>query len=206
MSKAFHATCRWTRSSYEGLDGFHRVGAPARLPAARRASARGRPRDRDHGARLRADAPADRVARHDRDGDRPSRRALRRWQGTPDAYAPASAAQMGARPRVRCRPGAWLTRVDHDRAAARHPVRDDVRLRVGVVAASARLPRGDARRRARLDPSRTARDLRREAAEASAVPRAEGGVLPLGLRAGPVGAHRLGTRRGARARRAAATP
>ena len=56
---------------------------------------------------------------------------------------------LGERPRLRSRARARLARADDDRAPARHPERDDVRLRVGVAAAPARLPRGDARRRAR---------------------------------------------------------
>ena len=60
----------------EGLGRLHRERAPARLPAARRAAAGAGARGRDHRARLRADAAADRVARDDGDGDRPSRRPL----------------------------------------------------------------------------------------------------------------------------------
>ena len=116
-------------------------------------------------------------------------KALRRWaQG----------------PRLRPRARARLARADDDRAPARHPELDDVRLRVGVAPAPARLPRRDAGRRARGDPARAAQDLRRRAAEAAAVPGAEGGVLPLGLRAERVGADRLVDRPGPRARRAAA--
>ena len=69
------ARAAWSR---EGLDRHDGERAPARLPAARRAAARAGPRGRDHGARLRADAAADRVARHDGDGDRPPRRPLAR--------------------------------------------------------------------------------------------------------------------------------
>ena len=71
------------------------------------------------------------------------------------------------------------------------------------LAAPARLPRGDARRRARLDPARAPREVRRRPAQAPAVPGAEGGVLPLGLRARPDGAPRLVHRPRARPRRAA---
>ena len=82
------------------------------------------------------------------------------------------------------------------------PSCDDVRLRVRVAAAPARLPRGDTRRRPGLDPARAPEALRRDAAEAAAVRGAEGGVLPRGLRAGPLGARGLVDRPGARARRA----
>ena len=149
-------------------------------------------RGRDHDARLRADDSADRVARHDRDRDRPPRRPLVDRQGAPAALAAAGTAALGEGTRLRPRARARLARADDDGAPPRHPELDDLRLRVGVAAAPARLPRGDARRRARLDPARAARDLRREAAEAAAVPGAEGGVLPLGLRARPLGARRTG--------------
>ena len=99
--------------------------------------------------------------------------ALRRW-----------AKPRALRPRARAR----LARPDADRALARHPERDHVRLRVRLAPAPARLPRGDARRRPRGDPARAARPLRRAAAEAAPLPRPEGGVLPRRLRAGsPVG-------------------
>ena len=71
--------------------------------------------------------------------------------------APARAAAVGARPRLRRRARARLARADDDRAPARHPELDHVRLRVGVAAAPARLPRRDAGRRPRLDPARAAR-------------------------------------------------
>src|SRR2546423_315000 len=53
------------------------------------------------------------------------------------------------------------------------------------------------------DPARPTRPLRRRAPEASPVPGAQGGVLPLRLRARPGGARALADRAGARARRAA---
>ena len=73
-------------------------------------------------------------------------RALRRW----------------ARTRVRRRARARLARADDDRAAPGHPEHDDVRLRVRVAAAPARLPRGDEGRRPGHDPARAPRTLRRE--------------------------------------------
>ena len=94
-------------------------------------------------------------------------RALRRW---------------AQRPRLRPRARPRLARADHDRAAARHPELDDVRLRVGVAPAPARLPRSDAGRRPGGDPAQAARVVRRRPAEARPVRGAEGGVLPLRLR------------------------
>ena len=114
------------------------------------------PRRRDHGARLRADAAADRVARDDRDRDRPPRRPLGARQGAADALAPEGAARVGEAARVRSRARARLARADDDRSPPRHPERDDVRLRVGVAAAPARLPCGDPGRRAGLDPAPSA--------------------------------------------------
>ena len=90
-----------------------------------------------------------------------------------------------------------------DRAPARHPELDDVRLRVRDAAAPARLPRGDEGRRARRDPPGATRAVRRAPAEARAVPRPQGGVLPLRLRARPLAARPLRRRSGARARRPA---
>ena len=78
------------------------------------------------------------------------------------------------------------------RPPARHPERDDVRLRVGVAPAPARLPRRDEGRRPRGDPARAAEALRRGAAEAAPLPGSEGGVLPRRLRARPELPARLG--------------
>ena len=91
----------------------------------------------------------------------------------------------------------------HDRAAARDPERDHLRLRVRVAAASARLPRCDAGRRAGGDPARAAGALRRAAAEARPVPGPEGGVLPRRLRARPRRARAVRARPGEDARRRA---
>ena len=146
----------------EGLGRLHGERASARLPAARRSCLRAAgPRGRDHRARLRADAAADRVARHDRDRDRPPRRPLGARQGAADARAAEGAAPLGEAARLRSRARPRLARADDDRAPARHPERDDVRLRVGVAAAPARLPRRDARRRPRLDPAGAPRAVQR---------------------------------------------
>src|ERR1700676_5110408 len=75
---------------------------------------------------------------------------------------------------------------------------------MGLAAAPARLPGGDEGSRPGLDPGRAAGQLRHRAAEAPAVPRAEGGVLPRRLRARRGRARRLGDRSGADARGAAA--
>src|SRR6476646_6250799 len=90
---------------------------------------------------------------------------------------------MGKATRLRSRTRARVARADDDRAPARDPELDHLRLRMGVAAASTRLPRGNAGRRSGLDPARAAQELRRGAAEAAAVPGPEGGVLPLGFRA-----------------------
>jgi hypothetical protein len=63
------------------------------------------------------------------------------------------------------------------------PERDHVRLRVRVAAAPARLPRATRGRRAGGDPARSGSSATAPAAEARAVPRPEGGVLPRRLRA-----------------------
>ena len=119
-------------------------------------------------------------------------------QGARRCVAAARAAALGEGTRLRRRARARLARADDDRAPARHPELDDVRLRVGVAPAPARLPRRDEGRRAGLDPARAARPLRRRAAEARPVPGAEGGVLPLRLRARPARRSTAGrsTRRG----------
>ena len=157
-------------ASHEGLVRLHRERAPARVPAARRAPPRAGPRGRDHGTRLRADAAADRVARDDGDGDRASRRPVGAREVRAAAVAAEGAAAVGEGPRLRPRTRARLTRADDDGAPPRHPERDDVRLRVGVAPAPARLQGGDAGRRPRRDPARAAREVHRGAAEAPPVP------------------------------------
>ena len=57
------------------------------------------------------------------------------------------------------------------------------------------LPARPARRRARRDPARAARALRRDRAQAAPLPGAQGGVLPRGLRARPGRARRARARR-----------
>ena len=56
-----------------------------------------------------------------------------------------------------------------------------VRLRVRPRPAHARLARGDPGRRSRRDPAGAARPARRTRRQGTPLPRAEGGVLPLGL-------------------------
>src|SRR5205814_8208706 len=120
----------------------------------------------------------------------------------PPDDGPARRAQaLGERTRLRRRARPRLPRADDHGAAPRHPELDDVRLRVRDVPAPARLPRCDAGRRPRRDPARAARAVRRQAAEARAVPGAEGGVLPRRLRARPLAARAVLDRPGARARR-----
>jgi hypothetical protein len=66
------------------------------------------------------------------------------------------AATLGEGARVRRRARARLARADHDGEAARHPELDDVRLRVRVAPAPARLPSRDEGRRPRRDPAQSA--------------------------------------------------
>src|SRR3954471_18510230 len=92
---------------------------------------------------------------------------------------------MGEAARLRARAGARVARTDRDGTPARPAERDDARLRVRDAAAPARHARRHARRRTRSDPARTARAFWSPPPEAAALPRTEGGVLPLRLRAGP---------------------
>src|SRR5207253_906001 len=85
----------------------------------------------------------------------------------------------------------------------RDPELYDIRLRVGVVATPARRPRCHEGRHPGVDPSATAHDVWRGAAEAPSVPGAEGGVLPCRLRARPVAARPVLRRARARAGRPA---
>ncbi len=197
--------CRWRASSAdEGLDRHDGECAPARLPAAGRAARGAGRRGRDHGARVRPDAAADRAARHEGDGDRAPRRPVAARQGATAHLAPAHLEGLGEAPRLRRRAGARIARADDHSPPARDPELDDLRLRVRLAAARARLPRSDEGRRPGVDPARAPRPLRRTAPEAARVPRAEGGVLPLGLRPRPEGARRVAARPGAHARRAPA--
>ena len=79
------------------------------------------------------------------------------------------------------RPGAGtrLARADDHGQAPRHSQLHDVRLRVGLAPAPARLPGRHASGRARGDPARATRALRRPPTQAAALPRAQGGVLPV---------------------------
>ena len=95
--------------------------------------------------------------------------ALRRW---------------AKRRQLRPCPLARVARAPAGRPHARHPVRVRVRLRVRACPARARLPRGNARRRAGRDPAGRASTGSARAPEGSPLPGLEGGVLPLGLRAG----------------------
>src|SRR5581483_4275117 len=155
----------------------------------------------DNDPRLCADRAADRAARDDGDGDRPPRRALPLRQGGADGEPPPRVAELGARSGVRPRARPWFARADVDGATAANPERDDLRLRVGVAPAPARLPRCDTRRRARMDPTRPTCTLRRRAAETPPVRWPEGGVLPRRLRARPGRARHVAERSCADARR-----
>jgi hypothetical protein len=178
----------------EDLDRHHGARSRAGVPAADRAPARARGRGRDHVPRLRADGAAARAPRNRRRDPRPPRRSVTLRQDTLAPFANARVALVGPRQELRRSARARLARADADRAPARHSKRDDVRLRVRLAPAPARLPGGDAGRGPRRDSARAAGALWSRAVQARAVPRAEGGVLPRRLRARPVGARRLGDR------------
>jgi hypothetical protein len=73
---------------------------------------------------------------------RAPRRALAHREGARDGLATARPAKLGASSRIRHRARARLARADDDRTAARSPELDHVRLRVGLPATPARVPRG----------------------------------------------------------------
>ena len=84
---------------------------------------------------------------------------------------------LGARAALRPRARPRLQRRHGRRAAAAHPVLDDVRLRVGDGAAHRQLPPRAGGRRARGDPAGAPGALRRDA-QAAPLPGPQGGVLP----------------------------
>src|SRR5919197_593532 len=198
--------CSWrcasgSSSGYEGLDRPHPAGPRAGHTAADPAAARARRRGRGHVTRLRPDGGAAGVARHRRRGARAARWALAAREGTVAVLETPRAAGLGEGPGVRRRPHARLARTDRDRPPPRDPERDDVRLRVRLAPAPARLPRRHTRGRPGRDSTGTARALRRRAREARPLRGAEGGVLPRGLRAGPERARPVDDRSRADARR-----
>src|SRR5581483_11622251 len=96
-----------------------------------------------HRARIRADASAARTPR-DRGGrHRAPRRPVAVGEGAADVVAPTDAAAVGGSAIVRRRARARLARADADREAPRHPELDDLRLRVRLAPAPARLSSGD---------------------------------------------------------------
>ena len=134
--------------------------------------------------RLRADAWSSSLCTGSRASSSGTTAAARAWASSrADAAAPALGA--GRRPTpLRLRARARLARADARRAPARCSELDDVRLRVRAASAPARLPRRDARRRARGDPAERLAPYGVRAAEAGSLPGPEGGVLPRRLRAG----------------------
>src|SRR5207302_1962298 len=140
----------------------------------------------DHRTRLRPDAAAARAARSLGGGDRQARGALPPAEGPPDESPSRRAQTVGEGTRLRRRARARLARADDDRAPARDSQLDDVRLRVRDAPAPARLPGGDEGGRPRGDPTGAPAPVRRQAAEARAVPGAERGVLSRRLRARPL--------------------
>ena len=161
------------------------AGARAGLPAADRYAPRARRRGRGHDARLRADAGASRTAPHRCRGDRSARWAVAGREGVCARVAAPRAQALREGPRLRPRPGARLPRADDHGAPAGHPERDDARLRVRDAPAPSRRPRGDEGRRPRCDPGGAHGPLRRAPTEAPPVSGAQGGVLPVRLRARP---------------------
>ena len=111
--------------------------------------------------------------------------ATRARQGARRGRPRSRAAPLRPRPRLRLRARTRLDRPAPGVPPAADPEHDDVRLRVGVAPAPRQLPARESRAGAGRDPGRAARALRREAAEAGPLPGAEGGVLPVGLRARP---------------------
>ncbi len=91
---------------------------------------------------------------------------------------------MGPRPPLRPGPGPRLQRHHDRRGAPADPLLDDVRLRVGDGPAQRQLPARRGRRGPRRDPAGTALPLRRPRQDPR-LSRAQGGVLPGGLRTGP---------------------
>ena len=144
------------------------------------------PRRRGDGARLRADARAGGDRRARRAGRGGAWRALRRRQAAQPRRPLGRALALGAHPpALRPRRRARLERPADRGARAARARRRPLRLRVGDVPAHDRLPPRAARDRARRDPARAAAALRRRAAQAAPLPRAQGGVLPPRLRARP---------------------
>ena len=95
-------------------------------------------------------------------GDRAPPRRAAGGEGPRPGVALARARELGQGPPLRRRARPRLERRHGRREAARDPERDDVRLRVGDRPAHGQLPPRAARRRARRDPARAARALRRE--------------------------------------------
>ncbi len=193
--------CRSCSPKGESLDRHDGTCTCAGVSAADEAAARARRGDPGHLPRLRPDAAAAGLARDRGGGDRKARRPVAVRQSALDGIAPADASPLGEGTRLRHRARPRLARADDDRAALRHPERDDVRLRVRLAAAPARLPGGHEGRRTGLDPAGAPGQVRDGAAQAPAVPRSEGGVLPGRLRAGPLRPRALRARSFANPRR-----
>ena len=166
----------------------------ARHAARHRRAARAGARGARHRARLRPDGAAVRALRPGARG-RSGATGAAAWRPRPWGWPSVGragalgAAQRPLRPRARTR----LQRRHRRRAAAAHPVVDDVRLRVGEGPAHRQLPPRAGGRGARGDPARAPRPLWRRR-QAPALSGAQGGVLPRRLRARPGGARRAGPR------------
>ena len=172
-------------SAHEDLDRPLGTRPPGRLPAARRsgcAPQATRSRSRPATSPRRSSSQSSRVSERCRSGRTAGAlpggklrslagrsTALWRWARSRPSFDLAAAHGSNDLPIVATR-------------AARARSRP-LRLRVGDVSAHDRLPPRAARDRARRDPARAAAPLRRRAAQAAPLSRAQGGVLPPRLRA-----------------------
>ena len=134
--------------------------------------------------------------------------ALVRWaraEARGSRAQPPSPSSSPLRPLLRHRARPWLQRRERRRRAAADSQRHDVRLRVGDRAAPDQLPPGARGGRARGDPARAPRPLRR-ARQGARLRGVEGGVLPRRLRARPRDPRPAGARPRAADRRGAHSP
>ena len=155
------------------------------------------PRGAGRGARARGDADGEATLSHRRAGrglgtstHRPGNLRWRGacWQGPGRGRARAAARALRGRAALRRRARARLDRPATRGPAARRAEHDHVRLRVGGAPAPRQLSPREPGAHARRDPGRARCRLRSAARQARSLPRPQGGVLPLRLRAGHGGA------------------
>ena len=185
----------------ERLGGHLELAPGALLPSADHAPGGTWARGPRNDSRLRADGGAARAPSHSAHhrGAAPRGRASAR-ERTGDGGTPASTPTSCEEPRVRHRALARLTRAAARRALARHPICVRLRLRVRPRPAQPRLSSRRTSRRSRHDPTAAARPARSIGCEGASISGAEGGVLPLRVRAGSIGPGRARPRSGTRAR------